>query len=46
MLFTLTTLKTGEMHLVQQRIECWSKNAFFRAIMTFSDRWCIKIGLC
>ena len=29
MLFTLTTLKFGVWHLVQRRIECWSKNAFF-----------------
>ena len=32
MLFTLTTLKKIEVwHLVQGRIECWSKNVFFHA---------------
>jgi len=31
MLFALTTLKNLEygIYLVQRRIECWSKNAFF-----------------
>jgi len=45
MLFTLATLKKiGEWHLVQHRIKCWSKNAFFRARMLFSQSLLVTDG--
>jgi len=34
---TTYTEKFREWHLAQQRIECWSKNSFFRTTMTCSQ---------
>jgi len=49
MLFTLTTLKIREKHLVQQIIERWSKNLFSRnndaQSVANGDRCRIKIRL-
>ena len=38
------TEKFGEWHLLQQRIKCWSKNAFFRTRMTFCQSLLVTNG--